>query len=194
MNPEDKNLKLSVLESVLFAYGEPVKLEKLKDILGLSLEVTKELISSYESKILQDASAGLVLIKADDEVQLGTKPQNYAHLEKFLKQDIEEELSSASVEVLTIILYRGPISRSGVDFIRGVNSNYILRVLLMRGLVQREKHGLSFLYRPSFDLLKLLGLSSQKDLPEFEVLNQRLSDLVKQTEAQEPGDDLFLTG
>ncbi len=190
MNPEDKNLKLSVLESVLFAYGEPVKLEKLKDILGLSLEVTKELISSYESKILQDASAGLVLIKADDEVQLGTKPQNHAHLEKFLKQDIEEELSSASVEVLTIILYRGPISRSGVDFIRGVNSSYVLRVLLMRGLVQREKHGLSFLYRPSFDLLKLLGLSNQKDLPEFEVLNQRLSDLVKQTEAQEPGDDL----
>ncbi len=192
MNSEDKSLKLSVLESVLFAFGEPVKLEKLKDILGLSLEATKELVLSYESKISQDVSAGLFLIQADDEIQLGTKPQNYVHLEKFLKQDIEEELSSASIEVLTIILYRGPISRSGVDFIRGVNSSYILRVLLMRGLVQREKHGLSFLYRPSFDLLKLLGLSNQKDLPEFEILNQRLSDLVKQVEEQEV-EDLSLT-
>ena len=185
MNPEQQKDKLSILESVLFVYGEPVKFEKLKDVLGLSLEATKGLVLSYENKILQDASSGLFLIKTDDEVQLGTKPQNHARLEKFLKQDAEEELSSVSVEVLTIILYRGPISRSEVDFIRGVNSSYILRVLLMRGLIQREKRGLSFLYRPSFDLLKLLGLSNQKDLPEFEVLNQRLSDLTKQIEAQE---------
>lgn len=183
MNPEDKNPKLSVLESVLFAYGEPVKLEKLKEILGLSLEETKSLISDYEDKISQDAGSGLFLIKNEDEVQLGTKPQNYVYLEKFLKQDVEGELTSTAVEVLTIILYRGPISRSEVDFIRGVNSSYVLRILLMRGLIQREKHGLSFLYRPSFELLKLLGLSHQKDLPEFEVLNQRLSDLVKQIEA-----------
>lgn len=182
MTDSPNNQKLSILESVLFAYGEPVKLEKLKEILDLSLEETKSLISSYEVKISQDVGSGLFLIKSDDEIQLGTRPQNYVYLEKFLKQDIEGELTSTSTEVLTIILYRGPISRSEVDFIRGVNSSYVLRVLLMRGLVQREKHGLSFLYRPSFDLLKLLGLSNQKDLPEFEVLNQKLSNLVKQIE------------
>jgi len=184
------NQKLSILESVLFAYGEPVKLDELKKILGLSLDQTRELLNIYENRILDDPESGLFLIRADDEVQLGTKPQNHAHLEKFLKQDIEEELTPASIEVLTIILYRGPISRPEVDFIRGVNSSYILRVLLMRGLVQREKHGLSFLYRPSFDLFKLLGLSNQKALPEFEVLNQRLSDLVRQTEAQETENEI----
>ena len=85
MTDEEKQKRISILESILFAYGEPVKLDELKKILGLSLDQTRELLNIYENRILDDPESGLFLIRADDEVQLGTKPQNHAHLEKFLK-------------------------------------------------------------------------------------------------------------
>lgn len=181
--------QFSILESILFAYGESIKLQQLGEILGLNQEALAELIVGYEKKLLGDRESGLFLIKSGDEIQLGTKPENCGFLESFLKQDTEEELTASGLEVLTIVLYRGPISRPEIDFIRGVNSSYLLRVLLMRGLIAREKRGLSFFYRPSLELLKLLGLSDQSMLPEFEALNQKLNVLVNQTEIREPGNE-----
>ncbi|HCI05228.1 MAG: Segregation and condensation protein B [Parcubacteria group bacterium GW2011_GWC1_45_9] len=182
MTDEEKQKRISILESILFAYGEPLAVKKLGELMNLSEVALKELISEYHDKISNNPSSGLVLLRTETEIQLGARPENHPYLEKFLGQDTEEDLTPSSLEVLTIILYRAPISRPEIDFIRGVNSSYILRSLLMRGLVQREKSGLSFLYQPSFELLKLLGLANQKDLPEFETLNQRLVDLIKQTD------------
>ncbi|OGY39156.1 MAG: hypothetical protein A2418_03205 [Candidatus Brennerbacteria bacterium RIFOXYC1_FULL_41_11] len=178
----EKSRFFSALESILFAYGEPVKLDKLAVILGLEQAIVNSLVVEYAEKIAQNLESGTVLIRNNDEIQLGTRPGNFVFLEKFLKRDVDEELSSAATEVLTLILYRGPILRSEIDFIRGVNSSYILRMLSMRDLITREKHGLSFVYRPSFGLLKLLGILSPEDLPDFDALNQRLGDLMKKVE------------
>jgi segregation and condensation protein B len=77
----------------------------------------------------------------------------------------------AGLETLSIVLYLGPVSRSEIDYIRGVNSNFILRNLLMRGLVERIEHETdkrSLKYRPTFELLSFLGIGSVEELPEYE--------------------------
>jgi segregation and condensation protein B len=192
MRVEEKKKLKPVIEATLFAYGEPQTIKKLAETLEVSERLIKEALNELENDLKQDFSRGLCLIRNNQAVQLGTKPEHYQFLEKLLKQDFQEELSPAALEVLTIVLYRAPISRAEIDFIRGVNSTYILRVLLMRGLIQREinpKNRLAFLYQSSFELLRFLGLTSQKDLPDFESLNKKLSDLIIQDKERQKNED-----
>ncbi len=79
-------------------------------------------------------------------------------------------MGKASLETLTIILYRGPITKSQIDYIRGVNSNFILRGLLIRGLIEREKNPddeRGFIYKPAIELITHLGIGSLSGLPEY---------------------------
>jgi segregation and condensation protein B len=102
------------------------------------------------------------------------------------KLDFEEDLSRASLETLAIVAYRSPITRAGIEAVRGVNSTFTLRTLLLRGLVERYENPAdqrSYLYRPAFDLLKYLGIEKIENLPNFPELNKKLQDLEK-TETQ----------
>jgi len=75
------------------------------------------------------------------------------------------------LETLSVIAYNGPIARSTVDYLRGVNSGYIMRNLLVRGLINRRpdpERPYIFLYDVSFDFLKHLGLSKKEELPEYD--------------------------
>lgn len=166
-----KNLKLTKiasLEAVLFIYGEEITKEKLAKILKTSKEEVEQLISEYK-KILEDTNRGFYLIDKNDRIVLATKPEFSSILEDFIKDDLKEDLTSATLETLSLVAYLGPISRTQIDYIRGVNSSFILRNLLIRGLVERKPgKGGSFLYETSFDFLKHIGASSVEDLPEFE--------------------------
>ena len=91
-------------------------------------------------------------------------------LEEITKQEFTEALTPASLETLSIVMYSGPISRADIEYIRGVNSSFTLRALLMRGLAEREtdpKRGNAYLYKASFELLRHLGLSKNEDLPDY---------------------------
>jgi len=91
-------------------------------------------------------------------------------LENFIKEEFKENLSPASLETLSIIVYLGPLSRAEIDYYRGVNSSFILRSLLIRGLIERysdPKRANVYLYVSSFDLLKYLGVSKKEDLPDY---------------------------
>jgi hypothetical protein len=93
------------------------------------------------------------------------------------KEELTRDLGKAGLETLSIVLYQGPISRREIDYVRGVNSNFILRNLLVRGLVEKienPKDQRSFLYRPSFDLLSYLGISRTDDLPEYANVKKEL--------------------
>ncbi|MEW5805406.1 MAG: SMC-Scp complex subunit ScpB [Patescibacteria group bacterium] len=171
----------AVLEAMLFAYGEPLAIKKIAQVLFLPGDQIEQLLDQLETELNQNPDRGVYLIRNGDQIQLGTKPEHYPVLAELLRQDFQEELTPASLEVLTIILYRSPISRAEIDFIRGVNSTYILRMLLIRGLIEREinpKNRLAFLYRPSFELLKFLGVSNPKRLPDFDKLNQKMTELI----------------
>lgn len=155
------------IESVLFWKAEPVAFSRLAKIFSVTEEEIKKEVAVLEQKLL---GRGLALVIKDDEICLRTASEAGTLIETLAKEELTRDLGKAGLETLSVILYQGPISRREIDYVRGVNSNFILRNLLVRGLVERvdnPKDQRSFLYRPTFDLLSYLGVSKIEDLPEY---------------------------
>jgi len=160
------NLK-SILESILFAYGEPIT----KDRLVKLTKADKEKIEAALRELKEEwKGRGIVLLEKDDEFQLGSNPENSKYVEELMKEEFTTELSRAALETIAIVAYKGPLTRAKIEYIRGVNSSFTLRNLLMRGLVERTENpndARSYLYKVSFDFLKYLGLTNISDLPSY---------------------------
>lgn len=113
-------------------------------------------------------------MRKDNEVMLGTAPELSGLLEEIVKSELSEDIGRAGLETLAIVLYQSPITRAKIDFIRGVNSSFILRNLAVRGLVERVTNpndSRSYLYKPSFQLLSHLGVTRVEDLPDYNSVN-----------------------
>jgi len=165
----DNDKKVAELEALLFIHGEPVSYQKIEKVLGLKKEECDSVVEDLKRRF-EDRGRGLQLIKNKDKVQLATKPDFNKILEDFVKEELSEDLTPASLEALAIIAYLGPISRAKIEYLRGVNSIVILRSLMIRGLIERSpdpEHPSGFVYEPSFDLMKQLGLASKENLPEY---------------------------
>lgn len=179
MEQKKQNNLSAVIEALLFVYGEPMEIKRLMKISEASKEMIREAVNLIKEKYA-DEKSGLTLIENADRLQLATKPEISAFLEDFVKEEFKEELTPASVETLSLIAYFGPLSRARLDYFRGVNSSFILRSLLLRGLIERHsdpQKGNAYIYQVSFDLLKYLGISKIEDLPEYfkyrETINQQ---------------------
>lgn len=177
---EESKIK-SIIESILFVSGAPVGIKKLSQLISISEEEVKKALSALENDL---KSQGLALTFKNKKVQLVTSPDNASFVEKFLQEDLKENLSRAGLETLAIVAYRGPISRIDTEAIRGVNSNFILRALLIRGLIERIQNPddrRSFLYRISFKFLNKLGISKQEELPDYKKLKEdkRFDQVIK---------------
>lgn len=154
------------IEALLFFKGEPVTVKFLAGSLDVSEENIVGALGILEESL---SGRGVVLMKNSDEYMLGTAPLMSDLIEKLVKEELNRDLGKAGLEALTIVLYRGPVSRTEINYIRGVNSNYILRNLLIRGLIEKvDQGGRSTVYRPTFELLSYMGVSKVEDLPEYE--------------------------
>jgi segregation and condensation protein B len=156
------------LEAILFWKAEPVSIKKLASFLNTDVATIKSSLNELENNL---RGRGLTLVRNDDEVMLGTAKEHSALIEQLTKEELTRDLGKAGLETLSIILYQGPISRSDIDYIRGVNSQFIVRNLLIRGLIERlenPKDARSFLYKTTLDLLSHLGISKIENLPEYE--------------------------
>jgi len=159
------------LEALLFSYGEPMKMGRIAKLLDLKQVECEELVAAWQAALAGDTVRGLTLIVHDGAVQLATKPEEKQVGERLLQEEFREELSPAGLETLSLIAYLGPVPRATIDYIRGVNSSFTVRNLLVRGLVERhsiEGKGNAFHYLPSFQFLKHLGLTRVEELPEYE--------------------------
>ncbi len=173
MNNMDLEKLKSIIESILFISGEPVKILRIAKIIGADkLEVENAamvLQKEYSEK------HGMIIIKKEDEIQMATNPENSQFLDQLVKSEIQENLSRAALEVLSIIAYRGPITRAEVEAIRGVNCSFTIRSLMMRGLLERvdnPKDNRGYLYKISFEFLKKMGIDGVEKLPDFETLSK----------------------
>ncbi len=136
----------------------------------MSAEDLDAALSALKSD-LEREERGLTLMQNGDEVQLATKAEFGNLMAEFIKDELTEDLTPAALETLSLILYLGPIHRSQIDYLRGVNSSFIMRNLMLRGLVERYPDPARpsiFLYRATMDALRHLGVSSQTELPEYE--------------------------
>lgn len=166
------------IEAILFFKGEPVSIKKLADILKVQREEIEVAINELRND-LNNAGRGIVLQEKDGEITLGTAPEYADLIEHLQKEELNKDLSKASLETLSIVLYKNGVSRSEIDYIRGVNSTFTLRILSVRGLVEKiadPKDARRFIYRPSFELLSYLGITKVEDLPDYESTIKHLNN------------------
>lgn len=166
---------VSALESLLFVSGEPITFTRLAKILEIPVAEVMAVVEELAKKYDADLHTGLMLIRDTTTVTLATVPRNASIIEALTKSSLQENMSKAALEVLAIIAYRAPVSRSEIDAIRGVNCSFTLRNLLLRDLIMREGNSgdsRGYLYRPTLRFLQVLGIGQASDLPQFEVLSQ----------------------
>jgi segregation and condensation protein B len=162
------------IEAILFYVAEPVKV----DFLAKTLEVKKEDVLSELEKLEKKLEGrGVQLIRHDNEVSLATAPEFSQTIEKIIKEERERDLGRAGIETLAIIAYKGPVSKKEIEYIRGVNSQFALRNLLLRGLVEKrgsESDERVVLYSITEETVRFLGLRNISELPEYGEIQKQL--------------------
>lgn len=154
-----------LIEALLFYKAAPQDKGKTMKLFAVSEEEFQHAIEKLRNRLQTGA---VRLIETEKEIQLATAPELANFVEELRKSDLTGDIGKAGAETLAIILYREPVSRSEIDRIRGVNSSFILRNLLTRGLITRESitgHGYQFRISPS--LLQHLGVTNKQSLPQF---------------------------
>jgi len=188
--PAHNTDRVAELEALLFQYGNPVSVKKISALLGEPAASCQVHLQELETR-LKERGSGLRIMENNGSVQLATRPDFSSLGERIMKEEIKEELTPAALETLSLVAYLGPVPRSTIDFIRGVNSSFILRNLLIRGLVEREqnpKRRNTYVYRASFAFLEHMGIPKAEDLPEYQKYREilhRFESKAEEEQAQE---------
>ncbi|TLN28556.1 SMC-Scp complex subunit ScpB [bacterium] len=165
------------IEALLFVASVPVTVNQLAEALERSTGEVEEGLRTLDK---QYADRGLALQRHDGRILLTSHPVVGTLVERFLGLEANQRLSRAALETLAIIAYRQPVTRPGVDAIRGVNSDGVMKSLLSKGLIQEvgraEGPGRPILYGTTSAFLQHFGLKSTNSLPPFEVEEAILSD------------------
>ena len=175
----------SKIESLLFIASKPLSLNKIAELIKEDKDKTKkvvdELIEEYKER-----KGGIVVVKNLMSYQMMTSPENSQIIKDFSKSEFSGELTQPALETLTIIAYRGPITRPELEQIRGVNCGLIIKNLIIRGLIDADKgknvkkiyEGIDKIfiddelyYNITIDFLKYLGISAISELPDYKNLN-----------------------
>lgn len=168
------------IEAVLFYKAEPVKKSALSKLLQIDEETLNEALGFLKERLKAGATA---LVMTDHEVELAVASEFDELIDSIRKEELKRDIGKAGAETLAIVLYRGPVSRTEIDRIRGVNSSYILRSLEVRGLVERDtKGGRSSEFRPTSELLRHLGILEKTEMPDYANVMNALEKFENQTE------------
>jgi segregation and condensation protein B len=178
-NLDDTKQIESIIEGLLFACGERVSLDKLSKILNLEKQKAKTIITNMTYHY-NNSSRGIMIREINNGYQLCTKPEIYEFIKVAFEPKKNQGLSSASYETLSIIAYNGPITKSKIEKIRGVNSDNAVSKLLERSLIKEagclDAPGKPILYDVSEEFFRKFGISSKAGLPSLEV-----SEIVEQS-------------
>jgi segregation and condensation protein B len=180
MNPSLERM----LEAVLFAGARPFSVRRLAELCDAPSKDVDAALESLEKR-LEDTA--VMIQRSGADVQLVTRPEYAEVVKQVVRDEIAGELTRPSLETLTILAYRGPLTRPEIEQIRGVHSSLILRNLLLRGLVEETTDARlgQPTYAVTFDFLRHLGLKSADELPDYAELrgHENVMDVLKDLEA-----------
>ena len=164
----------SAIEAILFAAGYPVRYDKLAEVLGLGLADTRHLVENMADSFNAETSPrGLRLLVFKDTCQLCTKEQYAPYIREALGIRRGGNLSASSMEVLAVVAYNQPVTRSYIDTVRGVDSSYAVNSLLDKELIEAcgrlDAPGRPMLYATTEKFLRVFGLNTLDDLPQTEL-------------------------
>lgn len=164
---------ISQIESILFVASKPLSVKQIAKAISAKEMDIVEALETLKMKYNQDES-GIRILFSDEVVQMSTAPENTEFVDMFIKDEISGELTKAQLETLTVIAYRGPVTRPELEQIRGVNCALIIRNLLVRGLIEEKEEVNKILpsYFVSVEALRHLGIDSVEDLPDYETIHK----------------------
>ncbi|MBE6620856.1 MAG: SMC-Scp complex subunit ScpB [Ruminococcaceae bacterium] len=163
------------LEAILFAAGYPMKYTKLSEVLGLAVEDVKRLLEHMQPTFnAEDSHRGIQLLLLPETAQLCTKERFAPYIREALGVRRGGNLSASSMEVLAVVAYNQPVTRSFIDNVRGVDSSYAVNSLLDKGLIEAvgrlDVVGRPMLYATTDKFLRVFGINSLAELPATESL------------------------
>lgn len=165
----------SIIEGVLFAIGDSVSMDKLSEVVGVDKEKLISVVEDMAKRYDEDKNRGVRIIRLEDSYQLCTKTELYEYVRMFIEKKGRNTLSNAALEVLSIVAYNQPVTRSTIEFIRGVNSDGSLSKLVELGLVDEvgrlDAPGRPVLFGTTEEFLRCFSISSLDSLPEIEILS-----------------------
>lgn len=165
------NVLKSKLESLLFVAEKPVSVKELASVTGNMLSGVQnalaEIGTDYETK-------GIRLIRKGEYFSFVSAPENAKEVSTLLNEELRHDLSQAALETLAIVTYKQPITRMEIEELRGVNTDQIVRSLMIRGLIaevgRKESIGKPILYGTTMEFIQYFGLDAEEKLPKIEEL------------------------
>lgn len=158
----------NALEAILFSAGEPVHISKLSQALEISIKETVFLLENLNKRY---KSTGLQLLRLDNHYQLSTKSIYAKYVKKSMEIKRSTPLSNAALEVLSIIAYNQPVSKSFIEQIRGIDSSSVVNTLVTKGLIEEagrlDLPGRPLSYRTTTNFLRCFSISSLTELPQL---------------------------
>ncbi|MEK7133925.1 MAG: SMC-Scp complex subunit ScpB [Patescibacteria group bacterium] len=165
----------SRIHAFLFSEGGSLAKRKLAQLVEIK---ESELPGALQELSARLEGSGLALIQTNTEVTLAVARETSVAVRAAFERELGSAIGDAGLEVLAIVLYRGPSTRAQIDYIRGVNTSSTIRTLLGRGLLERTGNpddGREYLYRPTVELLAHIGARTENELPDYENIRTELT-------------------
>ena len=171
----DDEKAMSIVESYLFTFSDPVDVKEIVDLFSLNdIFIDREYVVHIIELLTQkykEKSCGLQILKIEDKYQLLTKKENFRYIEKVITVTKKKSLTQSAMETLSIIAYNQPVTKSFIEKIKGVKSDTTISRLIEANLIEESARldtvGRPVLYKTTDLFLKYMGLSSLNELPEF---------------------------
>jgi len=171
---DERNLK-SIIEGLLFAFGDPLEDKEISKVVNISVKDVNKYLQEMKVEF-DEQNRGIRIIKINNSYQLSTRPEHYDFIKAVVISRNQRNLSNASLETLSIIAYKQPITKMEIDEIRGVKSDKSIETLMQRKLIREigrlDRPGKPILYGTSDEFLKFFGIECIEDLPNIEELRK----------------------
>jgi segregation and condensation protein B len=185
---------IAAVEAVMFAYGDPISPEKLAEATDLDVETAVKLVDHLERQY-NVRESGLTILRINNGFQIAARREFADNVKKALETKRQQPLSQAAMEVLAIVAYNQPVTKSFVEQVRGIDSSSVVNSLCERGLLEEagrlDLPGRPISYRTTDTFLRCFGLSRIEELPplpdqEGQIDFDELAELEKERELGYP--------
>ncbi len=175
----DDNKVKSIIESMLFVWGEPLDYKIIADTLELEKSYIRKCCEELKEEY-QDRGKGILIQETNGKFQFCTPAENYSYIQDLCAPVKEKKLSQAALEVLAIIAYKQPITKAEIDTIRGVKSDRVVENLKIRQFIEEkgiaEKIGRPILYGTTDLFLNKFGFENLKDMPSIDEIENVVTE------------------
>ena len=185
---------IAAIEAVMFAYGDPITIEKLSEASGVDAETCAKLVDRLEQQY-NVRESGLRILRINNGFQIAARTEFADNIKKALETKKQQPLSQAAMETLAIVAYNQPVTNAFVEQVRGIDSSSVMRNLVERDLLEEagrlDLPGRPISYRTTDTFLRCFGLSRIEELPplpdqEGQLDFDELEEMAKEKELEYP--------